>query len=64
MGNKLHVISGRAERLRRKFPGNELVERNTDVILAESRKAAFTLGRCRDMITIHPTGSPQREKGA
>jgi len=64
MGNKLHVISGRAERLRRKIPDNELVEKNTSIILAQAQEAAHALGRARSLLTEDPAHSSQLEKGA
>ena len=64
LGNNLHVISGRAERLRRKLPGNELVERNTSIILEQSKKAAAALGKLGNLIENDPTTPSHWKKGA
>jgi signal transduction histidine kinase len=47
LGNKLHVIAGRADRLRRKLPDNELAEKNLSIILEQSEMASRTLGEMR-----------------
>jgi len=61
MGNKLHVISGRAQRLRRKLPDNEEAQRNLSIILAESERAATILGEIRTLIAASSQTNPQRE---
>ncbi len=62
IGNKLHVISGRADRLRRKLSGNTLAEKNLTIILSQSERATKTLGDIRNLILAIPPNSPQREK--
>lgn len=64
MGNKVHVIAGRAERLRRKSPENELVCRNASIILDQAEQAARSLAEIRALILNGPTTSPEPEKGA
>jgi signal transduction histidine kinase len=49
LGNKLHVIAGRADRLRRKLPENELAEKNLSIILDQSEMATRTLGELRNL---------------
>jgi len=49
LGNKLHVIGGRASRLRRKLAENELADKNLSIILDQSEIAARTLAELRNL---------------
>lgn len=47
MGNRLHIIAGRANLLRRKMVGNDVAERNLTIILSQSKRADKILNALR-----------------
>ena len=62
MGNKLHLISGRAERLRRKLAGNETAEKNLSIILSQSERAVHLLEGLRKRIDLNENLTKQEKK--
>ena len=50
IGNSIHVIAGRANRLKNKLEGNELAEYNLSVIIEQSEKVGQTLEEIRNLL--------------
>jgi len=60
LGNKLHVIAGRADRLKRKLADNETADQNLSIIVSQVRIAWETLERLRRLL-VRDSTEPTRE---
>ncbi len=62
LGNKLHVIAGRADRLKRKLPGNETADKNLSIILSQSREAVKSLEDLRRLLVTESIDTKREKK--
>jgi hypothetical protein len=60
MGNRLHIIAGRANRLRNKVRGCELTEQNTSIIIDQVDQAERIL---QDLSGVVKTGGLSGPRG-